>query len=299
MFMKTKIFILYAIMSLCWGLTWYFLKISLRTMPMYWGLSLRFLIAGAIFWGLYYYKSERIVLTSKLRSVYIMFALFNFTIGYFLTYWATQYIYSNLGAILWSLFPISVAGMAHLFLPDDRMNLRKSFSMAVGLAGTILLLYNGESLGEGKVFMGIMAILIAVFLAAWPNVYMKMGNHKMNAYHLNAVGMTISGIIMLIASLIVEQGQTMPTDPENLFALFFLTVPGTVVTWGIYIWLFNHLRVSQLSYVAFFPPVVAILMGWLFLGESLPWVTLAGAGLVIMGGFLINYNPQEPTAVEP
>ncbi|HCI15844.1 MAG TPA: hypothetical protein DE027_03335, partial [Candidatus Marinimicrobia bacterium] len=157
---------------------------------MYWGLSLRFLIAGAIFWGLYYYKSERIVLTSKLRSVYIMFALFNFTIGYFLTYWATQYIYSNLGAILWSLFPISVAGMAHLFLPDDRMNLRKSFSMAVGLAGTILLLYNGESLGEGKVFMGIMAILIAVFLAAWPNVYMKMGNHKMNAYHLNAVGMT-------------------------------------------------------------------------------------------------------------
>jgi len=104
--------------------------------------------------------------------------------------------------------------------------------------------------------------------------------------------MTSSGLIMMAVSLMLETGQKMPLDGMNLFALFFLTVPGTVVTWGIYIWLFTYMRVSQISYVAFFPPVIAIIMGWLLLDEKLPVITIIGAGLIILGGFLINYNPK-------
>ncbi|MDP6339074.1 MAG: DMT family transporter [Candidatus Marinimicrobia bacterium] len=295
--MKTKIFILYAIMSIFWGMTWYFLKVSLLEMPLLWGIALRFMIAGLIFWCIYFFRKERMEFTPEIKTVYFMFTLLNFTICYFLTYWAMQFVYSNLGSILWSLFPLCVAVMAHFYLPDDRLTFRNSFSLAVGLIGTILLLYEGDSLGERNVFLGISAIIVSIVLAAWPNVYLKMHHPKINAFHLNAVGMTISGIIMAAASFIMEQGQSMPLDSTNLFALFFLTVPGTVLTWGIYIWLFNHLRVSQISYVAFFPPVIAIIMGWLLLGEALPLITIIGAVLIILGGFLINYRGASQTAL--
>ena len=235
-------------MSLCWGLTWFFLKFSLKAMPLLWGISMRFLIAGSIFWIIYFIKNDRVRIMPDLRSVYIRFTLLNYTLCYLLTYWSTQFIYSNLGSILWSLFPIFVTGMAHIYLPEDRLNMKKSLSMAIGFIGTVMLLYNGESLGEGKVFLGIFAMLIAIIMAAWPNVYLKMQKTSINSYHLNAFGMTISGLLFFLFALILENSHSIPIDKTNMFAIFFLTIPGTVITWGIYIWLFNHIPVTQISY---------------------------------------------------
>ena len=129
--MKKKTLLLFILMSLCWGLTWVFLKFSLKEMPLYWGISIRFLIAGSIFWIIYFVKKDRVIFTRDLRSVYILFTVLNYTLCYFLTYWSTQYIYSNLGSILWSLFPICVTVLAHLYLPDDRLNLKKSLSITI------------------------------------------------------------------------------------------------------------------------------------------------------------------------
>ncbi len=290
--MKLKIYALYAIMSIFWGMTWYFLKVSVQDMPLFWGIALRFTLAGLFFWGIYFIKKDRVRFMPEIKTVYLLFTFLNFTLCYFLTYWAMKYVYSNLGSILWSLFPLCVAGMAHFYLPDDKLTFQKSMSMVVGLIGTVFLLYEGCMVGDQHVFFGIFAILLSVVLAAWPNVYLKMHHPNINSFHLNAVGMTTSGIIMMAASYFFESGQPIPLDSTNLFALFFLTVPGTVMTWGIYIWLFNHLRVSQISYVAFFPPVIAIAMGWLLLGEKLPLITIIGAGLIILGGFMINYQPE-------
>jgi len=286
--MKTKIYILYALMCILWGFTWMYLKISLQEMPLYKGLSIRFISAGVIFWIIYFLKSEKVQLTKDLRRVYILFTLFNFSLCYYLTYWGTKFVFSNLGAILWSLLPLCVAFMAHFYLPDDKLTRRKFGGIIIGLVGSILLFYNKDLLGQGQTFLGLLAILLSVILAAWPNVHLKMQKSKINPYHLNAVGMSISGIIFLIFALIFEGQASIPLDNKNMFAIFFLTVPGTVITWGIYIWLFNHLPVTQISYTAFYPPIIASVVGWFFLGELLPLTTILGSMFIIAGGYLVS-----------
>jgi len=286
--MKTKIYILYALMCILWGFTWMYLKISLQEMPLYKGLSIRFISAGTIFWIIYFIKSEKVQLTKDLGRVYILFTLFNFSLCYYLTYWGTKFVFSNLGAILWSLLPLCVAFMAHFYLPDDKLTRRKFGGIIIGLIGSILLFYNKDLLGQGQTFLGLLAILLSVILAAWPNVHLKMQKSDINPYHLNAVGMSISGLIFLIFALIFESQASIPLDNKNMFAIFFLTVPGTVVTWGIYIWLFNHLPVTQISYTAFYPPIIASIVGWFFLDESLPLIAILGSMLIIAGGYLVS-----------
>jgi len=286
--MKTKIYLLYALMCILWGFTWMYLKISLQEMPLYKGLSIRFISAGVIFWIIYFLKSEKVQLTKDLRRVYILFTLFNFSLCYYLTYWGTKFVFSNLGAILWSLLPLCVAFMAHFYLPNDRLTRRKFGGIIIGLIGSILLFYNKDLLGQGQTFLGLLAILLSVILAAWPNVHLKMQKSEINPYHLNAVGMSISGLIFLIFALIFESQASIPLDNKNMFAIFFLTVPGTVITWGIYIWLFNHLPVTQISYTAFYPPIIASVVGWFFLDESLPLVAILGSMLIIAGGYLVS-----------
>ena len=274
-------------MCLIWGLTWFFLKYSLVEMPLFAGLSIRFLSAGIIFLSIHLLRKKKIILSRKMLFIYSQYGLINFSLCYFLTYWGAKYVFSNLGAILWSLLPLFVAGMAHFCIPDDRLNLRKALGMSVGLFGAIMLLTQGESLGTGEVTLGLLAILLSVFLAAWPNVYLKMQNEKVDSYHLNGFGMSFAGLIFSIFYFFYERGQTIPLDLNNVGAVFFLTVPGTVVTWGIYIWLFNHLPVTQISYTAFYPPIVASLVGWLFLGESLPLIAIIGSMMIIGGGYLV------------
>ena len=280
-------------MCILWGFTWMYLKISLAQMPIFIGLATRFLLAGLVFWVLFFLKGEKVHLNSKLKNVYILFTLFNFSLCYYLTYWGAKFVFSNLGAIIWSLLPICVAFMAHFCIPNDRLNLKKFFGMLTGLVGTILLFSKGELLGEGQTTFGIIAILISVVLAAWPNVYLKMQKTTINSYHLNAFGMTISGLLFLIFAVIFERSASIPLDSSNMFAIFFLTIPGTVVTWGIYIWLFNYIPVTQISYTAFYPPIIATFVGWVFLGESLPMIAIWGSILIILGGNLVS-SPSKP-----
>lgn len=274
-------------MCLIWGLTWFFLKYSLVEMPLFAGLSIRFLSAGIIFLSIHIIRKKKILVSRKMLLIYLQYGLINFSLCYFLTYWGAKYVFSNLGAILWSLLPLFVAGMAHFCIPDDRLNLRKALGMLIGLFGAILLLTQGENLGEGEVTLGLLAILLSVFLAAWPNVYLKMQNEKVDSYHLNGFGMSFAGLVFSVFYFFYERGQTIPLDFNNVGAVFFLTVPGTVLTWGIYIWLFNYLPVTQISYTAFYPPIVASLVGWLFLGESLPFVAIIGSMMIIGGGYLV------------
>ena len=265
-----------------------YLKISLQDMPIYKGLSIRFIFAGVIFWIVYFINREKVKLSKDLKRVYALFTLFNFSLCYYLTYWGTKFVFSNLGAILWGLLPLCVAFMAHFYLPDDKLTNRKSAGMVIGLMGTILLFYNKDMLGQGQTSIGILAILLSVVLAAWPNVHLKMQKNKINPYHLNAVGMSISGLIFLVFAMIFENQATIPLDVKNIFAIFFLTVPGTVVTWGIYIWLFNHLPVTQISYTAFYPPIIATFVGWVFLDEALPFLAILGSTFIILGGYLVS-----------
>ena len=69
--------------------------------------------------------------------------------------------------------------------------------------------------------------------------------------------------------------------------------PGTVMTWGIYIWLFNHLPVTQISYTAFYPPIIATFVGWFFLEEVLPILAIIGSILIIYGGYLVSSPSKE------
>ena len=47
---------------------------------------------------------------------------------------------------------------------------------------------------------------------------------------------------------------------------------------------------AQISYIAFFPPLMAMVLGYVFLNESLSILAILGAGLIILGAVLINRN---------
>jgi drug/metabolite transporter (DMT)-like permease len=288
--------ILFPFIALCliWGSTWYFIKISLNAgVPPFYGVGLRFLFSGIIFFIYIYYKKLSIPTTPQAIKLYLSFGLLNFSLSYGMTYWATQYIYSSISSILWGLFPLFTSLMAHFMIKDDpneRLNRNKIGALMMGLVGVAIMSANQEIDLASQSFSAILVLISVIIIAAYPSVQYKKYNNEVGPYQMNAVCQVMTGIVMLsMSSLFNEDLTVIVWNNELILSTLYLIVFGGFISWGIYFWLYQHLNVTQVTYVAIFPPIVAIFLGWVFLGEILSSQELIGT-LLILGSSILIYR---------
>ena len=288
--------ILFPFIALCliWGSTWYFIKISLNAgVPPFYGVGLRFLFSGIIFFIYIYYKKLSIPTTPQAIKLYLSFGLLNFSLSYGMTYWATQYIYSSISSILWGLFPLFTSLMAHFMIkddPDERLNKNKIGALMVGLTGVAIMSANQEIDLASQSFSAILVLISVIIIAAYPSVQYKKYNDEVGPYQMNAVCQVMTGIVMLsMSSVFNEDLSVIVWNNELILSTLYLIVFGGFISWGIYFWLYQHLNVTQVTYVAIFPPIVAIFLGWVFLGEILSSQEIIGT-LLILGSSILIYR---------
>lgn len=288
--------ILFPFIALCliWGSTWYFIKISLNAgVPPFYGVGLRFLFSGLLFFIYLYFKKLSIPFTPQAIKLYLSFGLLNFSLSYGMTYWATQYIYSSISSILWGLFPLFTSLMAHFMIkddPDERLNKNKIGALIMGLLGVATMSANQEIDLASQSFSAILVLISVIIIAAYPSVQYKKYNDEVGPFQMNAVCQVMTGIVMLsMSSLFNEDLTVIVWNNELILSTLYLIIFGGFVSWGIYFWLYQYLNVTQVTYVAIFPPIVAIFLGWVFLGEILSFQEIIGT-LLILGSSVLIYR---------
>ncbi len=277
-----------------WGTTWFAMKVTLNygTPPLL-SAGLRFLIGSIFLWSFFWYKKSTLPLDKIALRLYFQFAILNFGISYSLTYWATQYIYSNLSAIIWAGFPSVVAILSYWMLPEEPLTRKRIISIVLGTIGVIIIIANSGSLGGENVVLGIIVVSLSVLIAAYPNVYLKKHHSTVKPLTLNAVSQSIAGVTLLALSLLFESSEKTQWVLPNWTAIIYLAIFGSAVSWSIYFWLFSHISMTQISYIALIPPVIATIIGWIFLGEELNGLVIFGSALVLSGALIVNYRSRK------
>ena len=292
--MNNKILFPFIALCLIWGSTWYFIKISLNAgVPPFYGVGLRFLFSGIIFFFYIYYKRLSIPTTPQAIKLYLSIGLLNFSLSYGMTYWATQYIYSSISSILWGLFPLFTSLMAHFMIKDDpneRLNKNKIAALFTGLLGVIIMSTNQEIDLASQSFSAIIVLITVIIIAAYPSVQYKKHNDEVGPFQMNAVCQVLTGVVMLsMSSFSQEYLSVIIWTNELILSTLYLIIFGGFISWGIYFWLYQHLNVTQVTYVEIFPPIVAILLGWVFLGVVLSTKEIIGT-LFILGSSVLIYR---------
>lgn len=291
--MNNKTFLPFVALCLIWGSTWYFIKITLNAgMPPMYGVGIRFFFSGLLFFLILLFRKESIPINKQSIKLYLSFALLNFSLSYGITYWATQYVYSSISAIIWGLFPAVTSLIAHFMIPNDpneRLTQNKLLALGIGFIGLTIISSNQTIDFSSNSSIGILLLICAVVAAAYPSVLYKKHSKEVNHYQMNAVCQLITGVVMLSLSYFIETEETMQLvwTNELILSTIYLIVLGGVVSWGIYFWLYQHLTVTQVTYVAIFPPIVAIIMGWIFLNEVLTIKEIIGTIFILSGSVLI------------
>jgi drug/metabolite transporter (DMT)-like permease len=107
---------------------------------------------------------------------------------------------------------------------------------------------------------------------------------------MNFFPILFAGIIMIIIALLFEDTSENKYDFNSIFSVCFLALFGTVVAFTTYYWLLKRMNVVILSLSSFITPIIAVILGWIFLDEVLDQNTFIGSLLVLIGVLFANFN---------
>ena len=112
---------------------------------------------------------------------------------------------------------------------------------------------------------------------------------NVSPFLINGIQMFYGGILLLIASIIVEQPNvTVLTSWSVQWPILYLIFIGSIGGHGLYYWLLSKTNPVFPSTWLYVSPLIAIIVGYIILGEPLNPTMGMGACLILIGVFLAN-----------
>ena len=289
-------YLVLGLLTLIWGTTWAAIRVGLGGVPPFTGVALRFAIAGAalllVAWGV----RAPLGRSAVERRLWVVNALCTFCGSYGVVYWAEQWVPSGLAAVLFAVFPLLVAVMAHFAVPGERLTPARLVGVAVGFVG-IAVLFSGdfEPLGGRQAMVAAVVLLLAPLVSAVAQIAIKRWGAGIHPLSLTAVPMLLTGGIMGALAAAVERGRPVTFDGPSVAALLYLALVGSAVAFSLYFWLLQHLPATHVALVAYTAPVLAVVIGAVALDEPITPRMLAGGALVV-AGVALALRAAHPTA---
>jgi drug/metabolite transporter (DMT)-like permease len=282
-----------------WGTTWSVIQIGLQGIPPFTGVAIRFAIAGLLLLGIARARGIRLGQTRRERRLWWGNGLLGFAVAYGVVYWAEQWVPSGLAAVLFAIYPLVVAILAHFFLKSEKLHRREVVGILLGFSGVgLIFLEDFTALGGPQVAVGAAVLLLSPLASGAATVSVKRWGHGIHPFSIAAVPMLVAAGTMAILALILERGASITWDRTSVLALLYLSIVGSALTFSVYFWLLSHLPAKRLAFLAYVIPIVAVGIGVLR-GETFTPQVLVGSAVVVLGVALASRSRRQTSVCPP
>ena len=273
----------YIALGVVWGCSFIFIKLGLEFLTPF-GVAFVRCALGAITL-LVVVKIKRIKLPSDKstwRKLWILAMLLNVIPGILFAY-AEVHVTSVLAGIINATTPLATLIVMLIAFREERLKVEQIIGLIIGAIGVMVVLGIWQGVGENQL-TGVIALLIAVtcYGISFPYTVRNIIPLGLKPEAAATTQLVMAAITLLPFYLFDGISQDY-YRPATLFAMLALGILGSGIA---YIWNFSIIAAagsSIASSVTYLTPVVAIIVGWVFLGEALSWYEPVGALLVIIG----------------
>ena len=272
-------------LAFIWGGAFFFIGVAVRHVPPLTYVWLRLTIAAAGLWAYVHLKRERLALPRQFWGSILLLALLNNALPFALFGWSQTHIASGLASILNATTPIWGVVVAHFFTHDERMTRGKVAGVLLGFGGVATMIGPSllSSLGSGAVaqLACVAASLSYALAAVWARRFKRQGISPLS---VTTGQLTAGAILMLPLCIIVDRPWTHSFPPLTAWgAILALALLCTALGYVLYFRLIATSGATNALLVTLLVPPVAILLGSLFLGETLAPQDFVGLGLIALG----------------
>ncbi len=297
---KALIIAAFAALYIIWGSTYLGIKYAIETIPPFFMVGIRFLIAGFLL--LIWCIIKREAMPSLKSIAIISFAgILMLFIGNAAVVWSEQYLPSGLVAIIVATVPL-------WFVILDKRQWRFHFSnkliivgLLIGFGGVMMLFAGKGSIGiTGSKMKIISFFVLIVGSIGWAigSLYSKYKKTDGSTIVKVAIQMLAAGIVGIIAGFINNEHKEFAlsqVSTTSILALAYLVTLGSLVAYVAYIWLLSVRPPSLVGTYAYVNPVVAVFLGWLLAGEVITKQQIFALSIVLVGVVLVNFSKEKPS----
>lgn len=283
-----KITSYYVICCLIWGSTWLAIRLGLDSITPFVSAGYRFVIASLFILLLMKIKKLKLQTDAVSMKLYIVLAVFSFYIPFGLVYWGELYVPTALASVLFAVYPFFIALFSKFALPNEKIGFWKIAGMIASFVGIIIIFYDEINFDFSYGLLGMAGILLSAILQAGMSVATKKYGMHINTISLYYLPMLIGGVLLLITGFIFEEISTHVYDFKAVSSILYLAIFGSLVAFTLYFWLLKNINIVIVALITFITPVIAILLGYIILNESLSQTVLSGTVLVLSGLLISN-----------
>lgn len=273
---------LYLMLCLIWGSTWLVIKVGYGGLGPFNVAGVRFFIAGVVMAIIVPLAGTRWPRGRSEWGLVVIVALLMFVGDYGAIYWAEQYIESGLTAIVFATLPPLTIGVAHVYLPGERITAPKLAGTLLAFVGVIALFGDRARVDATHVWP-MLAVIAAALCAAIASVASKRHGADLHPAALNAPSMLLGAVALIGVSIATGDGAALPPDAATWGAVLYLALAGSVLTFLVYFSMLKTWTVTSLSFISVFTPTIALILGFVFLDERPTIWTVIGAALIVAG----------------
>lgn len=290
---KFRAYLAWIAICIIWGTTYLFIRVGVETIPPMLFAGFRWLIAGIILITILRLSGKQLPKKEDLIPITIIgIALLGFGNG--LVVVSEQWIESGLVALLITTTPFWVIG-TESFLPNrPKLNWMIITGLIVGSLG-VGLIFGGnlKYIFETKYLVGILCVLGAEIAWALGSVYSKYKKVSVHPLMSASIQMLIVGSFQIILGGTLGEFSNLHFTQSGLMSLGYLIIMGSIFGYGSYIYAIDHLPLSLVSTYAYVNPVIALILGWIFLSEELNVFIIIASAIIILGVVLVKIGSNK------
>ena len=276
----------YLALGTVWGCSFIFIELGLEFLTPF-GVAFVRCALGAITL-LIFTKIRKVDLPNDRKiwqKLWVVAMLLNVIPGVLFAF-AQQYVTSVLASIINAGTPLMTLVFMLIVFREEKLKPEQIIGLIIGALGVLTVVGVWKDLGDNQL-VGVIALLIAIscYGASYPYSTRNVIPLKLKPEAL-ATGQLIMAAVTLLPFFIIKGISNDFYRPQSVIAMLCLGIFGSGFA---YIWNFAITAAAGsaiASTVTYLTPVVAVIVGFLYLGEVIVWHEIVGALIVIVGALL-------------
>lgn len=204
--------------------------------------------------------------------------------------WGQTYVASGFAGVCMAVVPLLVLPMAHVFVPGERLSLRKSAGFLIGFVG-VLILIGPEALDRSGSDLELLGRLACVAAAACYAVGAIITRRCPEVDRIAlAAAVLLCGAVMSLPLAWINEGMPAQITLLPTLSLLFLAIFPTALAQIFLVQVIRDAGPSFFTLVNYQVPIWSVILGIVFLNEPAQSTLFIALALILIGLVISQFN---------
>lgn len=267
------------------GSAFMFTKLAVEEFPPVIVAGGRIIIAALVLYIIAVSRKEKFRFSRRTWLLIIALAITGDCLPFYLISWGQQSVDSSIAGILMAIMPLATIFLAHFHVHNEQLNRYRLIGFILGFLGILILLgpaaYAKLDSGASQ-FTAMFAILIAALSYA-VNMILAKKLPQNSVIAISTSVLIVASLLMLPFMLLTSQSWWMGVSSTGFVSLVILGLFPTGLATIVYFAVIARAGPTFLSQINYLIPVWAVLMGIIFLNESIGFRGYIALSVILLG----------------